>query len=387
MSEQKLPKGALRFVDEGCHANVELVESDGKRMPKLNMVAYSGGIIKGHWYWDNLAIDLDGIEFKQSRYPVLEDHRTDRKVAVIGKPVIKEGKLMAPENAKFLDTEASNEFQKLSGDGFPYQSSIYAKPSNVERIEEGASAKVNGLTMKGPGSIWRKCEFKEMSVCVFGWDSKTKASAFSKEEMEDVEFLEEVTKVKIDDNIKQGKEVKKKMDREELMETYPDLIKGIVEQALSESQTKFDLEKKTLQDQLAAAKQSNAEMSDRVLKLEKKDMLRHEKEQKDLADTIWARKLAASDVPSRIHEKVEQHVGYSKFMKDDVLDVTAFSEAVDAEIKSWESLGTTNAVMGTSQTQKEVDTNAKAEEIKLTENKSIVDRLVQLSGVKVPKKE
>ena len=67
MEEGKLPKGALRFVEEGCHAHVEFAEDgEGKVVgKKLKMVAYSGGIIKGHWYWDNLAIDLEGIQFKQ----------------------------------------------------------------------------------------------------------------------------------------------------------------------------------------------------------------------------------------------------------------------------------------------------------------------------------
>ena len=188
--ETKVPKGALRFVDHGCHAHVEFADDDQKQVPKLKMVAYSGGIIKDHWYWDNLAIDLDGIQFKQNKFPVLENHDTERKIAVISKPIVEDGKLMAPENAKFLSTEVSKEFQKLSAEGFPYQSSIYAKPSNVERLEDGATAKVNGFTMKGPGSIWRAFEFKEMSVCVFGWDSSTKASAFSREETEDVDYLE-----------------------------------------------------------------------------------------------------------------------------------------------------------------------------------------------------
>ena len=141
--EKKLAKGAMRFIDQGCHAHVELAEGDGAK-PRLKMVAYSGGIIKNHWYWNDLAIDLTGIQFKHSKFPVLEDHMTNRKIAVIGKPVIEDGKLKAHENAKFLSTKESEEFQKLSQEGFTYQSSIYAKPSNVERLEDGASEEVNG---------------------------------------------------------------------------------------------------------------------------------------------------------------------------------------------------------------------------------------------------
>ena len=45
MSE-KIPKGALRFVSDSAHAFVE-----GEDAKQLNMTVYSGGIIKGHWYW------------------------------------------------------------------------------------------------------------------------------------------------------------------------------------------------------------------------------------------------------------------------------------------------------------------------------------------------
>ena len=44
--DQKLAKGALRFIDQGCHAHVEMVEKDGKSVPRLNMVAYSGGVLE-----------------------------------------------------------------------------------------------------------------------------------------------------------------------------------------------------------------------------------------------------------------------------------------------------------------------------------------------------
>ena len=71
---EKIPKGAMRFVETGpdCFALAEAGE-DGKT-PKLKMVGYSGGIIKGHWYWGDLAIDLEGMSFPLSKYPILEDH-------------------------------------------------------------------------------------------------------------------------------------------------------------------------------------------------------------------------------------------------------------------------------------------------------------------------
>jgi hypothetical protein len=395
MKEEKtLPKGALRFVDHDCHAYVELKEDTKK--PTLRMVAYSGGVIRGHWYWDNLAIDLEGIQFKESRYPVLEDHRSDRKIAHIPKPVIEDGKLMAPPGAVFLKSEAAEEFiqNTTTSPPFPYQSSIYAKSSNVERIEEGASAKVNGFTLKGPASIWRKCEFKEMSVCVFGWDSKTKASAFSREETEEVDFLEntipaEDAGITEDQNSKQGKEVSEKMNKEELMENHSDLIQEIVDEAVSKVEAKFSEERKDLNAKLSAEKDANSEMSTRVQKLEKNDLIRQEEGFKSSADSIWTRKLADSRVPTHLHEKVSGFVSYGKYVKEDdsgdrKFDKAAFAEAVDVEIKDWEDKGVVDTVIGSGFTEKEISEEGNKVTKLAEENDAIVSRMLKSSGVELP---
>jgi len=394
MDEQKLPKGALRFVDEGCHAHVEFAEGDTPSK-KLRMVAYSGGIIKGHWYWNNLAIDLEGIQFKQSKFPVLEDHMTSRKIAVIGKPIISEGKLMSPENAKFLSTEASEEFQKLSNEGFPYQSSIYAKPSNVERLEEGATAEVNGFTMKGPGTIWRQCEFKEMSVCVFGWDSKTQASAFSKTEMEDVHYIEDQILAEdcscrgdasgeYNQELLKGEEVKTTMNKAELREKHPDLFDEIVTEATEAAEAKFAKDKDQLEGKIVVLTEDNTQLTDRVLDLEKKDVIRAENELRNRADGIWNAKLAESDIPDSLHVKVRQYVSHTKFMSEGKFDVEAFSAAVDAEIKDWEDKGVRSSVIGAGFSEKDVDDLENGKDV---ENKASIEadvnRLVKLAGGKV----
>ena len=388
--DQALAKGALRFIDQGCHAHVEMVEKDGKKSPKLNMVAYSGGIIKDHWYWNDLAIDLEGIQFKQSKFPVLEDHLNERKIAVIGKPIIEDGKLKAPENAKFLSTEASEEFQKLSQEGFPYQSSIYAKPSVVERLDDDATSKVNGITVRGPASIWRKCEFKEMSVCVFGMDSKTRASAFSREEMEHSSFTESTIPAEsISREIKlQRREVKKIMNKNELRETYPELVKEIVgeavDTAVTEAETKFKAEKDDLSTKIGTLKENNEKLSEKVLGLEKKDVIRSEGELSAQAQKIWNSKLAESTIPEHVWDKVSQHVPHVKFVSDGVIDVEKFSEAIDAEIKDWEGKGVTSSVLGAGFTHKQPeDENKHALEAESV--KGDVDRLVKLAGGKTEK--
>jgi len=392
MATKKVPRGALRVLEigEGCNAFTEFFGEGDDKQPKLKMVAYSGGIIKDHWYWGDLALDLSGIKYA-AKFPILENHDTHRKIAFTGKPILDNGKLeINPDKTQFVDTEVSAEFQKLSAKGFPYQSSVYANPTVVERLSEGASVKVNGITLKGPGTVFREWELKEASVCVFGWDSKTNATAFSKEEveidMEETEILaQEETKIKF--KLKKDKEVttmpkelikdREKVDPK-LVEEIQLEAKKEVELELAKKETEFSKEKEDLTKE-------NEELTERVLGLEKKETIRAENELKKSADDVWTKKLSESDIPESMYVKVRPYVSHSKFTEEGILDVEKFEEAVSAEIKDWESKGVTSKVLGSGFTEKEVDKTTLAETQKSIDDD--VNMLRQKVGEKPLEKE
>ena len=390
MASKKIPNGALRLVQtgDGCCAFAE--GEDGKK--KLKMTVYSGKVIKGHWYWGDLAIDLKGIKFNMSKYPVLENHDTDRRVAFTGKPVIDENGLhLDPDKTKFLDNEVSLTFQKDSATGFPFQASMYSKPSAVEHISDGEKSEVNGFTFKGPGTIWRKCEFKEASVCVFGWDSQTVSSAFSKDILTEVEFEEtggdaaenSTDTLNNETKILTTEEVKA-VDINTLSEKHPDLLKKIQDDAVVAATSAFAIEKKTLEDKLAGVKAENTGLGDKIMQLEKKDTLRDERERKATADAIWTRKLSESNIAEHLFDKIRSHVSHSKFMADGIFDVSAFSTAVDAEIADWETRGATTQVMGAGFTSKNsVDTEAQKQKQLAEQDDKTANNLLKLAGQKV----
>jgi hypothetical protein len=99
----KIPSGAFLLAASDCHAFAE--GEEGKK--KLRLVVYSGGVIKGHWWWGNLAIDLEGVKFDRSKYPVLENHRTDKKLAFSKRPIVDGSISLDPDTTVFVDTEES----------------------------------------------------------------------------------------------------------------------------------------------------------------------------------------------------------------------------------------------------------------------------------------
>jgi len=344
IKKEKMPLGALQFVDKTGFAMAGGSEDE----PKLEMTMYTGKVISSHWWWGNLVIDLDGMSFPKSKYPILENHMSDRKIAFGGKPIKDNYTLKAAQDVKFVDTEESAEFQKLSKEGFPYEASIYAQPTRVQRIDEDEEAEVNGFTFKGPGVIWRKSVYKEASVCVFGWDSKTSAKAFSTE----IELsIEE--EVKIDESIhietinKKGGE--KKMTFDELKQDTE-----LYNAMKAEVKAEMKVETGKVEGRVADLESKLAERDVRVSALEKenekREAMRIEAERMSKAKGIVASKLSDSKVPERLYGKISNLIDYSQFMKDE--NAEAFSAQVDAEIKDWEGLEFTPSIGGLSATTK-----------------------------------
>lgn len=379
MKVEKLPKGALRLVDTGAGCTAYAFSEGEDKPKKLKMVGYSGGIIKGHWYWGDMAIDVAGMSFDQKRYPILEDHMTNKKIAHMGRPIVENGKIEAPDDVVFTDTEESLEFQKLSSSKppFPFQASIYAKPTNIERLEEGAEAEVNGYKFKGPGHIWRKSIFKEMSVCVFGWDSKTTASAFSKEVMEETECEE--TTLKLEQKLQEGGEENMPFDINELEKDKTALAKltALVAEPLKEA---FSALLAPITEKLASTEALIQDIQGENVKLRREVEVSKEKGLQVEVHAIWTEKLSSSTLPKRIQEKIRKNVDFNTFVENDVLKKEEFCKAVDEEVKFWEESVQSGGedVMGGGVSQKEIETQTKLTE----ENEQNANFLLSLVGQK-----
>lgn len=182
-----LPKGAFTF-QEPDQADINLAEEgEEKKTRYASMLVYSGKPMR-HWLFGDLAIDVNGLKFgKKSKFPVLEEHETDRKLGFSGKPKTDEGNVKL-EKIRLLENSHANEFYENSKAGFPYQASISIKPLRIERLEEGSSAEVNNQKLKGPAMIIREAEYREGSACVFGVDSNTSTAAFNEDNFETFEI-------------------------------------------------------------------------------------------------------------------------------------------------------------------------------------------------------
>lgn len=353
----QIDPNALRIMDL-ADCTLEFAEAKEGELRTFRMVGYSGKVIKGHWWWGNLAIDLEGIKFNKPKFPILRDHDTNREMAFSKKPQVsnEEGLVFTEKEVTFLDTEEATTFLSNSKAGFPYQASISGRPTIIEQVEEGESVEVNGHTLKGPGTVWRKTEFRECSICVFGYDDQTTAQAFSSSgqhisiEVENIgsdhDRLTDNMEVSSMDLIKLKKDSPK--EYEALMAQVAEANKAetatAVETAVSEAVAEVQLKLDERDAKIISLTEENSGLSDnltsledRQLVLEKKDALREEADIESQANSVWATALAKSGLPSWLYPKVEKQVTRNKFMVDGAFDKAAFIEAVNAEIADWET--------------------------------------------------
>lgn len=151
---------------------------------KFKMVLYTGATFANSWRWGNIVLDVAGFLPTRQDIPALEEHdrssvggyttklSADAKAATI----IVEGVLLAGDR----ETEpTAARIRSRLDQKYPYQSSGYWVPLLVEEVQPQFKASVNGQTVVGPLTIFRKFNLREASFCTLGWDEETEAVAAS----------------------------------------------------------------------------------------------------------------------------------------------------------------------------------------------------------------
>ena len=160
----------------------------------------------------------------------------------------------------------------------------------------------------------------------------------------------------------------------ELEKDYAELLASVRKDATDAAEAKFKIEKEGLDAQIEEGKVKTAI-------LEKKDVIRTEKELKSEAEKLFTVEFNASDVPEHLFDKVIAMLNHNKFVSDEVLDAKLWKEACVAEITSWEKAGVTDTVMGGgSFSLKDVDSEATDLAKEAEDDDAMADSLLGLIG-------
>jgi hypothetical protein len=159
-------------------------EEKASRKGTFQMLAHTGKVVS-RW-WGNLVLDMDGAKFRQ-KLALLKDHMTSRPLGFSTK--IERTSRGIEAKGKLLSNNDAREVASYSRQGFPWQASMMAVPTKVERIEAGATATVNGREVLGPCHVFREWEMHELTLTTLGADDNTVTEAFAADGEIQVEIM------------------------------------------------------------------------------------------------------------------------------------------------------------------------------------------------------
>ncbi len=182
---------SLRGTTNAAELEIEAEPAaDGKKkLPTFNMTAYTGGPMNpGGWYRaEPIVLDLAGMKIPSQMLPIDKDHGTlvGHSTAVEmtpGQTKLKVKGVLSGYDDEADDPEAiaASRIVRMSKNGFPYQASVDASVTKLEKIEAGEVCKVNGQSLTGPLYVARASRLNGVAICANGADCNTQTTIAAK---------------------------------------------------------------------------------------------------------------------------------------------------------------------------------------------------------------
>jgi hypothetical protein len=169
-----IPRSRLQF---SAPVTLAAAQADGG-LRLFSGVAYGGGTITDHGWWDAVAFDLAGLN-ATAPMPLLLQHDHDRQIGVID-AVRNDGERLSISGRLFtgIDPHADSVAAKADA-GAPWQLSVGIFPDVVEQLpQSGTGAVVNGRGVRAGATVFRSSRVREASFVALGADGSTHASVF-----------------------------------------------------------------------------------------------------------------------------------------------------------------------------------------------------------------
>lgn len=147
--------------------SVECFADGDSDKQNVRLKLYDGSIVN-HWFWGNLAFDLETMRLAKKRTPILIDHDTSQRAGVGTKAVKDDGFVL---EGRFLKSSAvAQEVREQADEGYPFQASLRFDPSvaKIVQVGENDTHEINGRVLKGPGTAIYNTRILEGSIVTFG---------------------------------------------------------------------------------------------------------------------------------------------------------------------------------------------------------------------------
>ncbi len=171
-------EAVLNLVCEPGALRIEAADAAGEekpRLPRFQMVAYTGGAMRIAGWRYPVVVDLAGLAIPSQSRPVRFGHDMTSGVGHTDSIRIEDGRLLAA-GVVSRDTAAAREIVASARNGFPWQASIAAAVEEFEFVRENQKVLVNGRQFSGPVNVVRRATLGEIRFVDLGADMATSAS-------------------------------------------------------------------------------------------------------------------------------------------------------------------------------------------------------------------
>ena len=155
-------------------AEVKAADGQPAPLPAFSMLAYTGAAMYFSQFESPLVIDLKGLDISNQQVPIGLEH-SPRDGVGHSTAITKTGGEVRATGVVSRATSAAQEVLASSRNGYPWQASITAEVSAIERVAAAQTVRVNGQQFQGPINIARKAVLTEISFVQRGADSATTA--------------------------------------------------------------------------------------------------------------------------------------------------------------------------------------------------------------------
>lgn len=167
-----------KFTFESKNTAVFAKDDKESDLMKFSVAGYTGAVMESGY--GKVAIDLEGMKFRNEVTPMFQHHDSTRIVGHADKKEITESGLIL-SGVISGTSEAAQEVIETSKNGFPWQASVGVDIMNYRILEKDEEYDVNGMTMTGPGVILSETELFETSFVPLGRDRNTSSALFSED--------------------------------------------------------------------------------------------------------------------------------------------------------------------------------------------------------------
>jgi hypothetical protein len=148
---------------ESADDETQSTDDAASELKKIQIVAYTGGVMTVEGWPLPVVVDLDGLEIPTSSLPIRYAHD---EYAGIGHTtsIAIEGNEIVADAVVSRDTEYSRDFLSSIEKGFPWKASVGLEVIEYHEVPDGAEVEVNGQSFTGPLYVVDLAVLREVSI-------------------------------------------------------------------------------------------------------------------------------------------------------------------------------------------------------------------------------